>query len=61
LRYEGSGSDSHARVVRFPAAEISPKRVGRPDEMAQAAVFLSSDKPSFVTGVAMAADVRKAS
>jgi len=35
--------------------------VGRPDEMAQAAVFLSSDKPSFVTGVAMAADVRKAS
>ncbi len=48
-------------LCAFPAAEISPKRVRRPDEMAQAAVFLSSDKPSFVTGVAMAADVRKAS
>jgi NAD(P)-dependent dehydrogenase (short-subunit alcohol dehydrogenase family) len=32
------------------------KRVGTPDEIAQAIVFLATDKASFITGVTLAAD-----
>ena len=32
------------------------KRVGQPDEIAQAALFLTSDESSFVTGAALAVD-----
>ena len=31
-------------------------RIGRPEEVAQAAAFLASDESSFVTGVALAVD-----
>jgi NAD(P)-dependent dehydrogenase (short-subunit alcohol dehydrogenase family) len=32
------------------------KRLGKPEEIAQAIVFLSSEKASFITGATIAAD-----
>lgn len=37
-------------------ATVPLHRVGRPEEIAQAIVFLSSDKASFITGASFAAD-----
>ena len=38
------------------AATVPLKRVGRPEEIAQTIVFLSSDKASFITGALYAVD-----
>jgi NAD(P)-dependent dehydrogenase (short-subunit alcohol dehydrogenase family) len=41
-------------------AGVPVKRIGRPEEIAQAIVFLSSDKASFITGATIAVDGGKA-
>ncbi len=38
------------------AATVPLKRVGRPEEIAQTIVFLSSDKASFITGASYLVD-----
>lgn len=56
----GSRPDQPQRTleeVREGAIKIVPLgRIGQPDEVANAALFLISDEASFVTGVAMAVD-----
>jgi NAD(P)-dependent dehydrogenase (short-subunit alcohol dehydrogenase family) len=44
-RFTGSADRKAALIAGVPL-----KRAGRPEEMAQAIVFLASDKASFVTG-----------
>src|SRR6185295_13599029 len=48
-----AGTD--ARKAGFIAG-VPLKRVGRPEEIAQTIVFLSSDKSSFMTGATLAVD-----
>jgi NAD(P)-dependent dehydrogenase (short-subunit alcohol dehydrogenase family) len=50
-RFTGT-DEKKARLV----AGVPLKRSGRPDEIAQAILFLSSDKASFITGACVAAD-----
>jgi NAD(P)-dependent dehydrogenase (short-subunit alcohol dehydrogenase family) len=42
------------------AASVPVKRIGKPDEIANAIVFLASDKASFITGEVLAVDGGKA-
>ena len=49
------GEDAESLVVK--RGGMNPmKRVGQPQELANAALFLLSDEASFVTGVALAVD-----
>jgi NAD(P)-dependent dehydrogenase (short-subunit alcohol dehydrogenase family) len=48
-----TGSDERKAGL---AATVPLKRVGRPEEIAQTILFLSSDKASFITGASVAAD-----
>ncbi len=50
-RFTGS-DESKAGLV----ASVPLKRMGRPEEIAQAIVFVASDKASFITGASFAAD-----
>jgi NAD(P)-dependent dehydrogenase (short-subunit alcohol dehydrogenase family) len=50
-RFTGT-DESKARLV----AGVPLKRSGKPDEIAQTILFLSSDKASFITGASIAAD-----
>ena len=50
-RFTGT-DEKKARLV----AGVPLKRSGRPEEIAQAILFLSSDKASFITGASVAAD-----
>jgi NAD(P)-dependent dehydrogenase (short-subunit alcohol dehydrogenase family) len=43
-------------LVKKAAARTPMGRAARPEEIAQAAVFLLSDKASFITGIAMPVD-----
>jgi NAD(P)-dependent dehydrogenase (short-subunit alcohol dehydrogenase family) len=54
-RFTGSDERKAGLVATVPL-----KRVGRPEEIAQTILFLSSDKASFVTGASVAADGGKA-
>ena len=48
-----TGTDQRKAVL---AATVPLKRVGRPDEIAQTILFLSSDKASFITGASYLVD-----
>ena len=50
-RYTGNEDKKAALVSRVPV-----KRAGLPEEIAQAIVFLASDKASFITGTSIAVD-----
>ena len=50
-RFTGTEEIKAGLVAGVPA-----KRVGKPKEIAQAIVFLSSDKASFITGASIAVD-----
>ncbi|WCS25069.1 SDR family oxidoreductase [Methylobacterium sp. NMS14P] len=50
------GGDQAAATKDFLAAQIPAGRVGRPEEIAQAVLFLASDAASFVNGVELFAD-----
>jgi len=55
---ELAGNDASAQqgLVDYLAAQIPLGRVGEPDEIAKAAVFLASDDASFVNGVELFVD-----
>jgi 3-oxoacyl-[acyl-carrier protein] reductase len=48
----GSDDESKARL----AAEIPLRRLGKPEDVANAALFLASDEASFITGVVLPVD-----
>ncbi|XYD07646.1 SDR family oxidoreductase [Methylobacterium sp. NMS12] len=50
------GGDQAAATKDFLATQIPAGRVGRPEEIAQAVLFLASDAASFVNGVELFAD-----
>ena len=50
-RFTGTDDNKAALVSRVPV-----KRMGKPEEIAQTIVFLSSDKASFITGASIAVD-----
>ena len=51
------GSSQVDEEIRgFVAAAVPMGRAGRPDEVAQAALYLACDDSSFVTGVALSVD-----
>jgi NAD(P)-dependent dehydrogenase (short-subunit alcohol dehydrogenase family) len=52
---ESLGIDPEEAYARFGAAAVL-KRMGRPDEVAQAALFLASDEASFITGAELVVD-----
>ena len=57
----GTVSSDYVMELLGPAADVLKedvpmKRIGTPDEIAEVAVFLASDRSSFVTGAVLAAD-----
>lgn len=52
----GIAPEDHAGFIDMMAAAIPLGRLGRPDELAQAALFLASDASSFVTGINLRVD-----
>jgi NAD(P)-dependent dehydrogenase (short-subunit alcohol dehydrogenase family) len=51
-----SAEDVEARVDAWVEKDIPLARRGKPEEIAQAALFLASDRASFITGVALPVD-----
>lgn len=50
------GVDDRAAEEESLAARMALKRIGRPEEIARAALFLASDDAAFVTGTALVVD-----
>lgn len=55
-RYKYSGMDTPENIETNFAATHPMNRIGEPDEVAKAVVFLASDEASFTTGVDMTVD-----
>lgn len=55
-RYKFSGADEPENIERDFAATHPMNRIGEPDEVAKAVVFLASDDASFTTGVDLTVD-----
>lgn len=56
LAYEAEASDDIEDYLRRANEEHPIGRVGRPEEVASAVLFLASDEASFVTGAALSVD-----
>jgi len=56
LAYEAKASGNRKAYLKKMDEENPIGRVGRPDEVAQAVLFLASDAASFVTGAALSVD-----
>jgi 3-oxoacyl-[acyl-carrier protein] reductase len=52
LKNNSSETDERAKMT----ADIALKRIGKPEEFANAAAFLCSPAAGFITGVALAVD-----
>ena len=52
----GVAPEDHAGFVEMMAGAIPLGRLGRPEELAEAALFLASDASSFVTGINLRVD-----
>jgi NAD(P)-dependent dehydrogenase (short-subunit alcohol dehydrogenase family) len=50
-RFTGSDEKKAGVIARVPL-----KRLGKPEEIAESIVFLSSDRASFITGATIAVD-----
>jgi len=48
--------DTHEGTLDFAEAQTPMSRVGEPDEVAQAVIFLASDQASFITGQNLSVD-----
>ena len=55
-RYKFSGADTPENIETGFAATHPMNRIGEPDEVARAVVFLASDEASFTTGVDLTVD-----
>lgn len=55
-RYKNSGLDTPENIETSFAATHPMNRIGEPDEVARAVVFLASDESSFTTGVDLTVD-----
>ncbi|MGN6498126.1 MAG: SDR family oxidoreductase, partial [Tsuneonella sp.] len=55
-RYKHSGMDTPENIETNFAATHPMNRIGEPEEIARAAVFLASDESSFTTGVDLTVD-----
>jgi 3-oxoacyl-[acyl-carrier protein] reductase len=49
-------ADRREEVLRYLQAEVPMQRFGRPEEIADLVVYLSSDRASFITGACVVAD-----
>jgi len=55
-RYQFSGADSPENIEANFAATHPMNRIGEPEEVARAVVFLASDEASFTTGCDLTVD-----
>jgi NAD(P)-dependent dehydrogenase (short-subunit alcohol dehydrogenase family) len=56
LRELADTPESERELLNYLASQVPLGRLGRPDEIGKAAVFLASDDASFVTGIELFVD-----
>ncbi|CAF1982008.1 unnamed protein product, partial [Rotaria magnacalcarata] len=55
-KYAGLSEEEAEKVINSSKAVVPMNRMGMPDEVAKAAVFLASDDSSYVTGIELFVD-----